>query len=144
MKKFDFPMQKILDLREFEEEQAKTELGKAISETNRIQQELDIIAKEKNRMIDICSESNIYHMFANYGYIMRLDINRDRLLEELAVAELAVEEKRQIFAEAMKERKVLTNLKEKQLSKYKKDYKLAEDNNLDDLSSSRHSHTSNT
>ncbi|MBR5866451.1 MAG: flagellar export protein FliJ [Spirochaetaceae bacterium] len=137
-------MQKILELREFEEEQAKIELGKAISETNRIQQELHAVAVEKNRMIDICSQTRMNDMLINHRYIMRLDVTRDRLLEELAAAELVVEEKRQIFAEAMQERKVLLNLKEKQLADYKKEYQKVEDNSLDDLSSSRHSYTSNT
>ena len=36
MKKFVFSLQKVLDLREFEEEKAKLELGKAVAEMERI------------------------------------------------------------------------------------------------------------
>ncbi len=138
MKKFDFTMQKILDLREFEEEQSKIELGKAVSETNRIQQELQAVAAERARMVKVCSESPVTEMIINERYITRLDITRDRLLEELAAAELVVEEKRTSFAEAMKNRKVLTNLKEKQAENHKKGFQLAEANSMDDLASARH------
>ncbi len=36
MKKFVFSLQKVLDLREFQEKEAETELAKAIAETDRI------------------------------------------------------------------------------------------------------------
>ncbi|MBE6344539.1 MAG: flagellar export protein FliJ [Spirochaetaceae bacterium] len=137
MKKFDFSMQKILNLREFQEEQAKIELGKALSETNRIQSELEQIAVERVRIVQLCSETSVDQLIINERYIKRLDISRDRLLEELAAAELVVQEKRGIFAEAMKNRKVLTNLKEKKFKAYKKDAQLADDNVLDDIATSR-------
>ena len=130
-------MQKILNLREFQEEQAKIELGKALSETNRIQSELEQIAVERVRIVQLCSETSVDQLIINERYIKRLDISRDRLLEELAVAELVVQEKRGIFAEAMKNRKVLTNLKEKKFKAYKKDAQLADDNVLDDIATSR-------
>ena len=58
-------------------------------------------------------------------------------MEELAAAELIVEEKRAVFAEALKKRKVLSNLKEKQLQQYKKEKQLEEDNIVDDIVTSR-------
>lgn len=137
MKRFDFSMEKILGLREFKEEQAKLELGKAVSETNRIRQELEALAAERARMDRVCSESDISDIFVNNRYIMRLDMARDRLLEELAAAELVVDEKRSVFAGAMRDRKVLSNLKERQLAAHKRDLQLAEDDAMDDISSSR-------
>jgi len=137
MKKFVFSMQKILELREFEEEQAKIELGKAITETNRIQQELEVIAAERVKMISVCENSSVQDMVINERYITRLDLSRDRLLEELAAAQLIVDEKRQLFSEAMKNRKVLSKLKEKQLATYKKDLQINEDNNIDDFASAK-------
>ena len=47
MKKFQFKMQKILDLRKFEQDQAEAELGKANAEVARIQRKLDSIARKK-------------------------------------------------------------------------------------------------
>ena len=46
MKRFQFSMQKILDLRKFEQQQAEAELGKANAEVARIQRELDSIAQK--------------------------------------------------------------------------------------------------
>lgn len=61
-------------------------------------------------------------------------------MEELAAAQLVVDEKREVFAEAMKQRKILSNLKEKQFAQYKKEALVAEDNAVDDLVTSRHDH----
>ena len=47
MKRFEFSLQKVLDLREFEENQAKNELGKAIAESDRIKAELEYIALKR-------------------------------------------------------------------------------------------------
>lgn len=47
MKKFDFKLQKLLELREFEENQAKIELGKAVSTVELINQNLKIIAHKR-------------------------------------------------------------------------------------------------
>ena len=66
-------MQKILNLREFQEEQAKIELGKALSETNRIQSELEQIAVERVRIVQLCSETSVDQLIINERYIKRLD-----------------------------------------------------------------------
>ncbi|MBO5136882.1 MAG: flagellar export protein FliJ [Spirochaetaceae bacterium] len=131
-------MQKILDLREFEEKQAQIELGKAVAEVNRIQQELEVIAAERLRMVQVCNNSDVYDMITNERYIFRLDANRDKLLEELAAAQLVAEKKRTIFAEAMKNRKVLSKLKEKQFATYKRENQQIEDVVSDDLTTSRY------
>ena len=141
MKRFQFSMQKILDVREFEEEQAKIELGQALSEVTRIQQELSAVATERARMLKVCSESDVTDMIVNERYIQRLDLTRDRLLEELAAAELVVEEKRGAFSEAMKNRKVLSNLREKHLAVHKKNAQLAEDTAADDMTTSRRAYS---
>ena len=50
MKKFVFSMEKILDLREYEEKQAQIELGKAIADAEKIRQQLNFVATEKAKM----------------------------------------------------------------------------------------------
>ena len=44
MKRFNFSLEKVLELRVFEQDQAQNELGKANAEVARIQRELDEIA----------------------------------------------------------------------------------------------------
>lgn len=134
MKKFVFSMEKILDLREYEEKQAQIELGKAIADAEKIRQQLNFVAIEKAKMLSMdISGTSINERLVHENYLVRLDRQKEILLEELAAAELIVEEKRAVFAEALKKRKVLSNLKEKQLQQYKKEKQLEEDNIVDDI-----------
>ncbi|MBU3849070.1 MAG: flagellar export protein FliJ [Candidatus Treponema excrementipullorum] len=138
MKKFVFSMEKILDLREYEEKQAQIELGKAIADAEKIRQQLNFVAIEKAKMLSMdISGTSINERLVHENYLVRLDRQKEVLLEELAAAELIVEEKRAVFAEALKKRKVLSNLKEKQLQQYKKEKQLEEDNIVDDIVTSR-------
>ncbi|MCR4715369.1 MAG: flagellar export protein FliJ [Treponemataceae bacterium] len=134
MKRFEFSLQKVLDLREFEEKQAKNELGKAIAESDRIKTELEYVALkrvENNKACALTEDMN--EMMAIERFIVRLDLRKEELLEELAKAELVIEQKRQLFAEAMKNRKVVTKLKEKKEAEYKADSLKAEESAIDDI-----------
>lgn len=136
MKKFSFTLQKVLDLREFQENQAKTQLAAAISQADLLRSQLGSVAQKR-------SQTNLSRreivdpnqMIAVEHYVLWLDNEKERLLNELAQAELVIEEKRKDFAEAMKNRKVLDNLKEKQFAQYKKDFYKAEENAADDIAS---------
>ena len=134
MKRFEFSLQKVLNLREFEEKQAKNELGKAIAEAERIKTEIEYVALkrvENNKARSKTTDMN--EIMAIEHFIVRLDLRKEELLEELVKAELVIEQKRQIFAEAMKNRKVVTKLKEKKEAEYKADMLKAEESAIDDI-----------
>lgn len=138
MKKFTFSLQKILDIREFEEKQAQIELGKAVAETNRIRMELERIAAERVRIVHLKADVvSLTEMIVKEQYLIRLDMTKDRLLEDLAAAEIVVEEKRAVFTETLKKRKVLSRLKDRQFTAFRRDVQKAEDIVSDDISSSR-------
>ncbi len=138
MKKFTFSLQKILDIREFEEKQAQIELGKAVAETNRIRMELERIAAERVRIVHLKADVvSLTEMIVKEQYLTRLDMTKDRLLEDLAAAEIVVEEKRAVFTETLKKRKVLSRLKDRQFTAFRRDVQKAEDIVSDDISSSR-------
>lgn len=138
MKRFAFSLQKILDIREFAERQAQIELGRAVAEVNRINSDLEAVAQEKLRMIHLKQQEMTLNDFVvRENYMKRLELTKERLLEELAAAQLVVDEKREIFAEALKQRKILSNLRDKQYAQYKKDALVAEDNAVDDMVTSR-------
>ena len=84
------------------------------------------------RMLEI-----LERIVKNEGTLEDLD-----LLEELSAAQLVVDEKRELFAEALKQRKILSNLRDKQYAQYKKDALVAEDNAVDDMVTARHGHVS--
>ncbi len=140
MKRFEYSLQKILDFREFTENQAEMDLARALSELERIAAELRETAEERVRSSARRGEcKTVPEMTAVEQYILRLDVRREELLVRHAEAELAVEEKRSVLAEAMKKRKVLSKLREKRETEYKKDAQRAEDFAIDDIVSPRSS-----
>lgn len=137
MKRFEFSLQKVLDLREFEENTAKLELGRAISESDRIKSELaDVAGKRLETAKSRKNFTDIIYLQSIENYINRLDLKKEELLEELAQAELIIEQKRALFAEAMKKRKVIDNLKEKKAADFRKNSIKAEDSIIDEMNSS--------
>lgn len=137
MKRFSFSLQKVLDLREYEENQAKLDLAAAIAEANRIQAELDQVAHEIVAAGQVRITSDIPAMQANEAYKVRLKLRKGELLEELAQAELVIEQKREVFAEKMQDRKVITKLKEKAVAEYKAESEKDEEQANADVSNAR-------
>ncbi len=137
MKKFSFNLQKILALREFEEKQAQIELAKAISAADILQAELKDIAEQKLKQSYSRSQSSdILYLQSIEYYIQRLDLRTEEVLEELARAQMIIEEKRAEMADKMKNRKVLTKLKEKKKEEHRYDVLLSEEEIMDDISNS--------
>lgn len=140
MKKFNFSLQNILNLREFEEKQSQIDLGKAISECTRLKNELEQVAQDyikanNNRT----SEKSIEELIIIDNYCNRLNLLKEELLEQIATAELIVQQKQEIYAEKLKNRKVLTKLKEKKYSQWKKEYLHEEEIQIDDIVTSKFS-----
>ena len=138
MKKFAFTLQKILDLRQYAEDQAKLELGRAVSVVNRLQAELVHIARakdaaEKERAAVLSGSVDVTALLAVENYIGLLDVKKEQLFQELAAAELAAEQKRALFAQAMQKRAVLTKLSERQHEAWKLELEREEDLVLDEV-----------
>ena len=134
MKKFVFSLQKVLELREYEEDKAKLELGKAVAEVERLKRLLEENAR--NRIAANQSRkdtTDISLLLSIENYIIGLDAKKEKLLEELTMAQMVFEEKRNLYTKAMQDREVLSKLKEKQLSEYKKEVLKEEENALDDI-----------
>ena len=140
MKKFKFSLEKVLSLREFEEKQAQIELGKAQSVVNDLNEQLKFIASERLKCNESRSKSSdLTFLMSIENYINGLDYKKEKLIEELVQAQIILEEKRAIVVEAIKKRKSLEKLKEKQFESYKKEYNKEEEKILDEISSSKFS-----
>ena len=137
MKRFEFSLQKVLDLREFEEDQAKLDLAAAIAVADKIKLELEQIAREMVAAGNVRITGDIPAMQANEAYKVRLKLRKGELLEELAKAELVIEEKRKVFAEKMKNRKVITKLREKAEKEYRAEVLKEEEKVLDDITGAK-------
>ncbi|MDO5774683.1 MAG: flagellar export protein FliJ [Spirochaetales bacterium] len=138
MKKFAFSMQKILDLRIFEQRQAEMELGKANAEVARIQGELESIAKRKVSTIKNFDTNTDFLIQAEIqSFFFMLEQKKEKFLEELAAAQIAADEKREVVRQAMQKVKVLEKLKENKLRQWKKDSLKAEELAADDIVTAR-------
>ena len=124
MKKFDFKLQKLLDLREAREQELKNELAALISQQNveRMKQEElnSSIAYHsesiRGKMVDgtvTVQETMMYEKFVDLS--RRAITFADRKIEEM---EPAVQEARGRLVIASREKKVVEKLKERQLEEY--------------------------
>lgn len=131
-------MQKVLDFREFEKKQAEAELGKAVAEETKIQDTLNLIAEEHASTVRLADGTkDLSGMLANQNYFSLLNQQKEQALMNLAQAKVITEEKREIMRDAMKNVKVLENLKEKRKSDWKKETLRAEENEVDDIVTSK-------
>jgi flagellar FliJ protein len=135
MKAFSFNLEKVLNLRKFREDEAKIELGRAIGVLAELESRLRSLAVERSRAAEaqFCPGNNAAMIQQYMFYILRLDSTKEQLLKEAAMAELKVEEARNLFLEASRERKVLDKLKEKRQKEYHKIALAAETKALDDI-----------
>lgn len=140
MKRFVFSLQKILDLREFEQKQAEAELGKANAEIARIQQSLDAVAEKRAQLTHSTqgSTDSIVYLQTSRHFTF-LDMRKDELMNEMAEAEMVAEEKRAVVREAMKKVKVMEKLKESKFAEWKKEYQKQEEISSDDIVTSHFS-----
>ena len=131
-------MQKILDLRIFEKRQAEMELGKANAEVARIQGELESIAKRKVSTIKNFDTNTDFLIQAEIqSFFFMLEQKKEKFLEELATAQIAADEKREVVRQAMQKVKVLEKLKENKFRQWKKDSSKAEELAADDIVTAR-------
>jgi flagellar FliJ protein len=136
MKRFKFTLQRVLDLRAHREDEAAIELGRAMSILAEIENRIKTCAEERVRAASerFRSSNRATDILAWENYILRLDAEKERLLEEAAQAELAVEEKRNAYIEASREKKVLDKVREKRFKEYRRISGQEEIKTVDDIS----------
>ena len=129
MKKFTFELQKVLEFRDFEKQQAEGELAKALAVETEINENLKKIAQNyaavKARQEGSLS---VQDFMAQSKYNKLLEYQKEELLKQLAQAKLVTEQKREVLRECMKKTTALEKLREKQLADWKQaaDYEEAE------------------
>jgi len=137
MKRFTWSLDRLLSLREFHEKQAEIALGRAVSERDLVQARLEETARKRIRSARSRTAGlSVHELVAIEHYIRRLDGERDRLLEELAAAELEVERKREAYMVASRDKNALSRLREKKEGEWRKRYLAEEAAALDDIASS--------
>lgn len=138
MKKFKFELEKILEFRDFEKQQAEGELAKALAVETEIQNNLKKIAEQYAALDKYMSGSLDFNdMVSMSRNKSLLNYQKEELLKQLAQAKLVSEEKRKILQECMKKTSALEKMKEIQLNQYKEELKQAEKKRLQALAVSK-------
>ena len=120
MKKFSFELEKILEFRNFEKQEAEAELAKALSKENEIKSNLEMIAKQmiiSNQSVD--KSGSFEDVITQSRYKNLLNHQKEELLQELTQANLVTEEKRSVLAECMKKTIALEKMKEKRKDEWR-------------------------
>ena len=129
MKKFTFELEKVLEYRNFEKQQAEGELAKAIAVETEINENLKKIAQNYAAVkAQMKGSLSFQDMMAGSQYNNLLEYQKEELLTQLAEAKVVTEQKRDVLRECMKKTTALEKLKEKQLADWKQaaDYEEAE------------------
>ncbi|MDR2484356.1 MAG: flagellar export protein FliJ [Treponema sp.] len=136
MKRFRFELEKVLELREYRERETEIELGKAVGILTQIEHNIAALTGERARAVEkrlASSRTTTADVLAFDRYILRLDNTKAALLDEAAKAERKVEEAREVYIEASRDRKILDNMKERRQKEYRKRMFAEETKILDDL-----------
>ena len=138
MKKFIFELEEILNVRAFEQQQAEVELGKALAEEQRIQNQLDNLAMNQIKTQKEMKGSTNFQDIANasqfYTYVRN---QKEKLLSELTQAKIITEEKRNILKSAIQKTDALKDLKEQQFYEFKEEAKRREQIEMDNIVTGR-------
>ena len=139
MKKFQYSLQKILDLRSFQLKQAEIELGKVNSKIAAENRQLQLIASQKHKVQDYMDANSDLSAFANgYGYVVFLNQKRDACEERLALLQIEADKKKEIVRAAMQKEKVLERLKDHRLEAWKDEAEKEEELVVDDVVTSKY------
>ena len=129
MKKFTFELEKVLEFRNFEKEQAEGELAKALAVETEINNNLKTIAQQYAAVkASMKGSLDFQDILAQSQYNKLLDYQKEELLKQLAEAKLVTEQKREVLRECMKKTTALEKLRDKKLEDWKQaaDYEEAE------------------
>lgn len=123
---FKFKLQRLLDVKEKIEETKKNEFAEAKKNLNEaIKRKEDLILKRQNllnEMKDVSDIGSYKYKIAEYNrYLVTLKNLQVRIERNIKILELELEKKRIELSEAVKNRKILEKMKEKDLEKYKKE-----------------------
>ena len=138
MKKFKFELEKILEYRDFEKQQAEGELAKALAVETEIQNNLKKIAEQYAALDKYMSGSlDFSDMDSKSQNKNLLNYQKEELLKQLAQAKLVSDQKREVLKECMKKTTALEKMKKIQLAQYKEEVKHAENKRLQALAVSK-------
>ncbi len=137
MRRFAFKLEKLLELRSFYEHKAELVLAEKAGRCATLQNRLNEIAQLRARTGREMYESG--HSLPDFRaaelYMIRLDKERDKLIEELALAEAEREKARLEYLEKHRDKEAIEKVKERRAAEYYRDALREETKVLDEVGS---------
>ncbi|HON17029.1 MAG TPA: flagellar export protein FliJ [Spirochaetota bacterium] len=124
MKRFQFKLQKLLDLREAKEKEIKNELMKVLSEQNRernFQHELNEKIAEYEGKLSEMQKKGVFNPAEAMAILRFADVSRNAIVaseKRVQALEPEVQRIRERLVVASREKKVVEKLKERKLDEY--------------------------
>ena len=139
MKRFSFNLERLLKLREHEEQEWEIKLGRAVTECVRIENDIRQRSSEIDRVLrtrgSVDGREDAF--YAMEMYKRRMSSELAELGDELSRAEAERDKVREQFLEFSKRRKVLSKLKEKREAEYYKEQMKIEHDLIDEINNAR-------
>ncbi len=140
MRRFQFRLERFLELRRWKERQWEIALAKILGECLRLERRIEQIGEEigASRLVAYTEgvRIDVEAMARRDHYVLRLAKERERTREILTVKRMEMEKVRASYLEASKERKVLDKLKERRSDEYYEHQLDEEFKSIDDMSTS--------
>ena len=145
MKKYKFRLQTVLDIKEKLVEQKLRELSEIVALLNKeVEIEKELIQKRNTLQASIIemnsmdSPLNLFEVQNSRGYWGSLGVSIAKQRERIKNVEFFMQAKQNEVNEAIKEKKVLENLKEKEQEAFYREYLRLESKELDDIAIQRY------
>ncbi len=140
MKRFQFRLEKILNLRRYREREWEQKLAVISGICIGLENRIEMLKREKERVAFryvVGTNMDVSTLVSRELYTLRINKGIEELEEELEKRREELEEVRKKYLEVSKERKVLEKLKERQESKYYYEQKLEDIKVVDDLNNAK-------
>ena len=132
--KYKFKLQKLLDIRIKEEEEAKIAYGKEQNKKNMLENKLDDLKSKYNEYNNMSNIKDIVtQKITTLNYLEVLIKNIEETNEELIKQEENIKKAKEDFIQKQIKRKSLETLKEKQINEIKKEEERIEQLNNDEF-----------
>ncbi|MDR2602644.1 MAG: flagellar export protein FliJ [Spirochaetaceae bacterium] len=134
MKKFVFNLEKILQLREWNEKEARNRLVEAAGVLSDIENKILKNMEEREfASAENFGQTSVESFTAYNYYLLRLQKEKESLIKEKEAAEIKVEEERENWRNRNSEKSALESLKKRRFEEYKKNVIKEEEKELNDI-----------
>ncbi|RKD24201.1 flagellar export protein FliJ [Ammoniphilus oxalaticus] len=138
---FIFPLQKVLDVKEKEKQQAQQELGFSLKKQLDIEENMNALAQRRasleSRMLQVNQGFRACELLDQQRYLTFLDEKMDRLQNNLRQTVKEVEIKQTVLSEKSVDEKVWQNWKQELRERHQQAVRKQEQDELDEIATIR-------